>query len=230
MSSTPSSPIEIRAKGQPVALIPKSVGTDRRTPMNVCWVTADRCYWSGTSRTLPAITGQGVARYGGGMNEQRCPGCGAMTPRSSDPVHAYVPASPGCWSLFCSLTEWMQSLGGGEGRTAAQWVVDSYMVQHANSSERRNRQSVAVHLMSLCASLEHQIPGDELRSLLGAWTHHDYPEILPRPLDYDITVVQIVSAADSGRQEAVGAWATTVWEAWAQHHDVIRAWLTNSVG
>jgi hypothetical protein len=39
MSSTPFSPIEIRANGQLVATIPNAVGTDRRTPMNVCWVT-----------------------------------------------------------------------------------------------------------------------------------------------------------------------------------------------
>jgi hypothetical protein len=50
MSSTPSSPIDIRANGQPVATMPNAVGTDRLTPMNVCWVTADRCYWSRASR------------------------------------------------------------------------------------------------------------------------------------------------------------------------------------
>ena len=35
MSSTPSSPIEIRANGQPVARIPNAVGTERQTPLNV---------------------------------------------------------------------------------------------------------------------------------------------------------------------------------------------------
>jgi hypothetical protein len=33
-----------------VATMPNAVGTDRRTPINVCWVTADRCYWSRRSR------------------------------------------------------------------------------------------------------------------------------------------------------------------------------------
>ena len=36
MSSTPFSPIEIRARGQLVATSPNAVGMDRRTPMNVC--------------------------------------------------------------------------------------------------------------------------------------------------------------------------------------------------
>ena len=38
MSSTPFSPIDIRASGQLVATTPNAVGMDRRTPMNVCWV------------------------------------------------------------------------------------------------------------------------------------------------------------------------------------------------
>lgn len=53
MSSTPSSPIEIRANGQLVAMMPKAVGTDRRTPMNVCWVT-----------TLVDATGRGQVECG----------------------------------------------------------------------------------------------------------------------------------------------------------------------
>jgi hypothetical protein len=48
----------------------------------------------------------------------------------------------------------MHSLAGSDGATVAQQVVDSYMVQHPGNPDRRNRQSVAVHLMSLCASLE----------------------------------------------------------------------------
>src|ERR1700679_177674 len=97
------------------------------------------------------------------MHEQRCPACGAMAPGASGPVHAYIPASPGCWSLFCSLTDWMHSLVGDDGSTIAQQVVDSYMIQHATNPERRNRQSVGVHLMSLCASLELGVRGNELR-------------------------------------------------------------------
>ena len=121
----------------------------------------------------------------------------------------------------------MQALVGGGESTVAQRVVDSYMVQHAANPERRNRQSVAVHLMSLCASLEQQVPGEELRSLLGGWTHRDYPELLPRPLGYRMTVEQIASAGDVERRALVGAWAGSVWDAWARHHEVVRGWLAD---
>jgi len=124
----------------------------------------------------------------------------------------------------------MQSLAGGDGITIAQQVVDSYMVQHASNPERWNRQSVAVHLMSLCASLEHKVSGDELRNLLGTWTHRDYPELLPRPLDFEITVERIVSAEDPERLVAAGAWARSAWDAWKLHHVVIRRWLAHGAG
>jgi hypothetical protein len=151
-----------------------------------------------------------------------------MAPGASGPVHAYIPASPGCWSLFCSLTDWMHSLVGDYGSTIAQQLVDSYMIQHAINAERRNRQSVAVHLMSLGASLELGVKGDELRVLLGRWTHREYPELLPRPLEYDITVDQIVLAVDSERREVVGDWARSAWQAWTEHHEVVRGWLARS--
>ncbi|HXL88693.1 MAG TPA: DUF5946 family protein [Streptosporangiaceae bacterium] len=51
-------------------------------------------------------------------------------------VHAYMHAAP----------------------TLIQHLVDSYAVQHAANPDQRNRQSAAVHLMSLCASLEQGIP------------------------------------------------------------------------
>lgn len=151
-----------------------------------------------------------------------------MAPGVPGPVHAYVPASPGCWRLFCSLTDWMQPLIGGDGSTVAQLVVDSYMVQHATNPDRRNRQSVAVHLMSLCASVEHRVPGDALSNRLGGWTHRDYPELLPRPVGFEITVEQVASTPTPRRQVVVGAWARSVWDAWVPNHEVIRKWLAES--
>src|ERR1700730_8656002 len=60
-------------------------------------------------------------------------------------------AAPGCWSLYAGLEDWKIGLSGPPGIDTAQWMIDSYAVQHATSPDRRNRQSVAVHLMSLCA-------------------------------------------------------------------------------
>ena len=53
--------------------------------------------------------------------------------------------------------------------------------------------------MSLCASLEHGIRGAGLRSLLGGWTHRDYPELLPPPNAYPITVRNVADADEALR-------------------------------
>jgi hypothetical protein len=73
------------------------------------------------------------------------------------------------------------------------------VLQHGSDTDRRNRRSVAVHLMSLCASLQHGIRGAGLRSLLGGWTHRDYPELLPPPNAYPITVRNVADADEALR-------------------------------
>jgi Family of unknown function (DUF5946) len=105
-----------------------------------------------------------------------------MVPDATGPVHAYMHASPGCWALYCGLEDWKTSLAAGhDAPTLIQHLVDSYAVQHAANPDRRNRQSVAVHLMSLCTSLEQGIPGARLRHMIGTWTGREHPCSCPGP-------------------------------------------------
>jgi hypothetical protein len=155
----------------------------------------------------------------------KCFGCGADVAEMGGPVHAYMLAAPGCWHLYCSLQDWKNSLFGDEGTDTAQQVVDSYAAQHASNPDRRNRQSVAVHPMSLCASLGHGTPGVRRRSLLGGWTRRDYLELLPRPNAYPITVRDVSDADDARRSGVAASWARSTWMAWSVHHDEVRGWL-----
>lgn len=159
------------------------------------------------------------------MRVTECFGCGADVAQMDGPVHAYMPAVPGCWYLYCSLQDWKNSLVGDEGIDTVQQIVDSYAAQHASNSDRRNRQSVAVHLMSLCASLEHGTPGVQRRSLMGRWTRREYPELLPSPNAYPITVRDVSEADDTRRSGVVASWARSTWMAWSVHHDEVRGWL-----
>ena len=93
------------------------------------------------------------------VSEIRCLGCDALVSEQAGPVHAYMLAAPGCWALYGSLQQWKGALTGDDGLTTAQRAVDCYAAQHATNPDRRNRQSVAVHLMSLCASIEHGVRG-----------------------------------------------------------------------
>ena len=128
--------------------------------------------------------------------------------------------------LYCGLEDWKASLTADDDPpTLIQHLVDSYAVQHAANPDRRNRQSVAVHLMSLCASLEQGIPGTRLRQMIGTWTHREYSLLSPRPEAYQLTVRNLADAAGQDRAGLVSDMATATWAAWSAHHDMIRAWL-----
>jgi hypothetical protein len=168
-------------------------------------------------------------RYRAVVREVRCSGCGAAVPDASGPVHAYMHAAPGCWALYCGLEDWKASLAADhDAPTLIQHLVDSYAVQHAANPDRRNRQSVAVHLMSLCASLEQGISGARLRHMIGTWTSREYPLLVPRPDAYRLTVRDLADASGQDRAGLVADMARAAWTAWSAHHDQIRAWLAAS--
>jgi Family of unknown function (DUF5946) len=172
-----------------------------------------------------------TTRFGGGyprqVGEVRCFGCGALAPDLRGPVHGYMLAAPGCWSLYTGLEDWKSRLSGPPGIDTIQRMVDSYAVQHATSPDRRNTQSVAIHLMSLCAVLEHGVPGSRLRRLLGSWAHRPggYPVLEPRPAAYALTVRDVADADAAARADVVRLWAEMTWSAWSDHHEQVRAWL-----
>ncbi len=148
-----------------------------------------------------------------------------MVPDTTGPVHAYMHAAPGCWALYCGLEDWKASLAvSQDAPTLVQHLVDSYAVQHAANAGRRNRQSVAVHLMSLCASLEQGIPGARLRHMIGTWTGREYPLLAPRPEAYQLTMRDLADAPEDDRPGLVTDMARLAWAAWSAHHDQIRVW------
>src|SRR4051794_36661796 len=71
-----------------------------------------------------------------------CPGCGLVLPVRAGPTHAYVGASPACWSLYGQLPTafGMTAIGAIIGRLA----LDTYAVQHPGRPGSRSMQSVAV--------------------------------------------------------------------------------------
>ncbi|MGH2446500.1 MAG: DUF5946 family protein [Candidatus Limnocylindria bacterium] len=147
----------------------------------------------------------------------RCPGCGARIPSEPEaPTHAYIGASPGCWARWSEL---LATTGiGGIGRHAN----DAYVAQHPGVDGRRERQSVAIHLIALEQWLEQGITDPRLTQLTRAALEGkpDWPWLAP-PAAYALTVHDLpmpASAADGRR------WVEAVWEAWAPHHDTVRGW------
>jgi hypothetical protein len=156
-----------------------------------------------------------------------CPQCGAVVPDTDGPRHVYVPSAPGCWAAFGEVrADEMQRFPGSPENNL---VVDTYMAQHpGDGTDRRDRQSVFVHLASLCAVLERggapaRSP-DVLRQVLASRT--DYPTLVRTHGPGDLTVLHVVGATDQADHDArVRAWAAAVWDAWADHQPQIRAAL-----
>jgi len=144
--------------------------------------------------------------------------------RRSRPVHAHLGADPRCWLPYGELQDWRNSLRD-DGVTKAQHLVDTNGAQHATNLDRRNQQSAAVHLMSLCESLEFVISGRQLRTMIGTWTHRDYPILQPAPDHYALSVRDVADAVPE-RRSIVQEMARTTWDSWAMHHGVIRSKLS----
>ncbi len=148
-----------------------------------------------------------------------------MVPGGDGPIHAYMVSAPGCWERYCSLEEWKSGLTGPALIGIVQDLVDSFAVQHATSTDRRNTQSVAVHLMSLCAGLERGVTGHARRRLIGRWVGRGYPVLDPAPGAFGVTISDVAAAPVPERPSVVDRLAAASWSAWSAHHDTVRALL-----
>ena len=145
-------------------------------------------------------------------------------PDVTGPVHKYVPTAPGCWQLFGQIQA-DEALRFGYS-PAHRLVVDVYMAQHpGDGHDRRDRQSVFVHLAGLHAVLEqHMDPAQATNVLRRVLQRRDDFPVLTR--DHgpgELTLVRLVGARDLADYENRAlAWGLAVWQAWTQHHEVIR--------
>lgn len=143
-----------------------------------------------------------------------CPSCGADVEEIDGPTHPYMVASPGCWAGFGAL----------QAHEAEQWgyppvhglAVDAYAASHGgDGSERRDRQSVLIHLVALCAVLERDSTPDARIALLQRSTtpKRDFPR-LDRPAGVPALTFQHAAAARdlAEYEQRVREWTRAVWE------------------
>jgi len=108
-------------------------------------------------------------------------------------------------------------------------VVDAYMAQHpGDGSDRRDRQSVFVHLIGLCAVLEVGLPAQRATEALSVILreHPDFPVLRREAGPGRLTVLHLLEVDDlSLYEERAREWGRAVWQSWAEQHDVIRAAL-----
>jgi hypothetical protein len=128
------------------------------------------------------------------------------------------------WSLYGEL------MVSGAGQMA----VDAYAVQHPGVPERRAVQSVAVHLISLCAAFERDWPPDRAAQLISrsipAAPRGGWPRLAPEPPVGTVTVFDVLMSDSTDQAEPVRAWAEDLWAAYADRHALVRRWLDAVLG
>lgn len=162
---------------------------------------------------------------------EACPGCATRyLPQVIDGTHPYIGASPACWATFGEvLARVFGDVGFGPVRRHA---ADVYAVQHPGPDGRRQRQSVALHLVGLCLWLEHGLEGDRLHAITARLARDDRPwPWLPPPGGYGMTVVDLLAARDGAEHVALlRGWAEATWDAWSAHRPTVRAWARDALG
>jgi len=161
---------------------------------------------------------------------EACPGCGARyAPLPHDETHRYIGATPACWAAFGEvLAREFQDVAYGR---VHRHTVDVYSVQHPGTDDRRQRQSVALHLIGLCHWLEHGFEADRLNAITQRLADADRPwPWLAPPAEFDMTVQDVLVARDGVEHVGlVRRWAETTWASWSDQHELIRRWAAEAL-
>ena len=149
--------------------------------------------------------------------------CGVRLPSSSGPVHPYVPATAACWEVFGLLqADEYERFGYSNAHGL---LVDAYMASHPGSDDRRNRQSIVLHVVGLCSLVEFDFGFEDRADLLRSLAHRDYPrwDWEGPPAD-GVSVMDVLFAEDEQDLfQGATTWAKSVWSAWSPHADQARA-------
>jgi Family of unknown function (DUF5946) len=159
------------------------------------------------------------------IGTQTCPGCGGrFVARPGGAVHRYVLSSAGCWATYGEVLA--REYSDPDTLSVHRLTVDAYAVQHPGRASPQSIRSVALHLISLCACLEHQVPFADSTALIRRAAAHRYVWLEPPAQRGEVHVDEVVAAQDAAaHRAAVLRWAESAWRAWSAHHAQIEAWL-----
>ncbi len=157
-----------------------------------------------------------------------CPGCGVSAPTAGGLAPVENRASAGCYALYGQLIA--RDYSNPEYyRLAHQVIVDAYAAQHAGGTSRREIQTVALCLMTLCLFVEGGVPpaqGPALHKRMVA-QRPDFTWLQPPAMRGLMTVAEVLIAHTAEEHAHLAVqWGTQVWQAWKPHHATIRAWNT----
>ena len=134
-------------------------------------------------------------------------------------------SSPGCWAAYGGVIarEYSESALADVQRLS----VDSYAAQHPGLPSPQSMKSVGVHLIRLCLTVERGFDVRESNRIMVAVSKVKgrFGWLEPPASLGNVNVSHVASASSlDEHREAVRAWSQSVWEAWAAHHETVRAW------
>jgi len=160
-----------------------------------------------------------------GDNLIPCIGCSARVSNIDGPTHKYLGVSPGCWKIFGEVLA--KEYGDPEYMKVHRLTVDAYALQHIGVEEPRTIQSMNLHLLALCAALEHGVDYGFIPKImndrLAEYKNKSVFSWLSPPASFGANTVVDVARAQNADEHSilVHGWAIDVWQQWHEHHDLI---------
>ena len=159
----------------------------------------------------------------------RCPACG-YEGEHDGPVHAYMSPSAACWARYGEVLarEFSDPAYFAHHRI----LTDAYCGQHSISEDRRERQSLYIHLAALMLHYEDGVEVDRIVDFLrrAAKSGHEFPHLAMPEASLSVRIDGIHAAKDAvGHAAAVDVFAKAVLAAWTPHHAAFRG-LIKEIG
>lgn len=153
------------------------------------------------------------------MAENKCPDCGALVEGGRE----------GCQALMDQMRA--QAYSDLRYASAIDLAFDSYCMQHLDKY-CRSAKSYAAHLTRLCCGIEYA-GNPKVYAAIQKWLNGNVVLEKPSLLTNlgSMTVANVQGAASFEEHISRGrAWAENVWAAYAEQHDIARAWIKAAMG
>jgi hypothetical protein len=156
-----------------------------------------------------------------------CCGCAGFFPDVDGLTHPYMLSSPGCWAVYGQVLA-REYADYASFSSVHRLTVDAFAVQHPHCPSAENMRSVGFHLCRLCLLLERNLEAKRANAAMVTIAKHKsrfFQLPVPAPLG-EITVANVFAAvSDTEHREVIRRWASSVWQAWAPCHAVVRGWV-----
>ena len=152
-------------------------------------------------------------------NNDTCTWCGLVTEKIEGPTHEYLAATPGCWAKFGEILA--REYENFEYMAVHNLTADAYALQHPGVEEPRTVSSANVHLVSLYAYFEKNIPVHELSQIKQKITKYKNEFVWLAPPDFltQIKISDVLAASNPEEyKEIIHKWAKYVFDGWGEHH------------